>query len=186
MLLAGQTVAKRVAARSHKPLCNCRGRGRRHTIRTPTSPNNMARSSPTRLRRSSAPLPLLLALLLASCASPPQDFSRGGAQEQGIVLRPDADILFGSPSICNRPATVDLDQLRASTPEWQKIQRDSIDRGSARYALLVDKMRTGLKARIQSAAMARDIDLVVAADDIVESNGLMIVDLTAEVLKQQP
>jgi hypothetical protein len=132
-------------------------------------------------RRSTALAAALL--LLPACAHLEVAGSRGG---DGVTLKNGADVLMGAAMTSTRPAVVDMDRLRATTTEWQTIQRENVPRGSARYQLLMDSMRKSLQRRIRLAAVANNIDLVVRAGDIADDQGLRVVDLTAAVLEQQP
>ena len=116
-------------------------------------------------------LTLVAALLLAVVAS-----------AQGVTLRSNSVVFYGSPTTCSQPATIDYKKVRTATPEWQTIRSKGVRKGSARYALLISAMNSRLKRACQSVAEGAGRDCVVRKGDIKDSRGLSVRDLTKGVM----
>ena len=108
----------------------------------------------------------------------------GMAPGQGIALKKDAVVYFGSASNTTAPATIDLEKVREATPEWKTIQADGVKKGSARYKLLIAEMDKRIRAAVKSAAGHASHDLVVSKGDVEDARGKDLVDLTAEVISR--
>ena len=126
---------------------------------------------------------LLLLLMCGACSSMEPTGARSG---DGVTLKSKADVLFGAASTSTRPATIDMEKVRAATPEWRTIQREAVPQGSARYQLLVEAMRKSIRTRLRTVALAHHVDLVVVRGDIADANGLRVQDLTSATLKDWP
>ena len=109
-------------------------------------------------------------------------FALATAGHAQVSLKKDASVYLGSPSNTTAPATIDVSQVRQSTPEWQTIQSEGVRPGTARYLLLDAEMDKRIRAAVRAAAADRGKDLVVAAGDIDDRKGKEVADLTAAVV----
>jgi Skp family chaperone for outer membrane proteins len=100
-----------------------------------------------------------------------------------VALQRGAQTFVGSAAFCTRPATIDAAVVAAATPEWREMQRDGVQDGSARHALLKSRMHERIVAACKRVAQAEGCDLVVRSGDIADNRGLPVVDLTAPLLR---
>lgn len=108
--------------------------------------------------------------------------SSSGLRAQGIVLEDDAVILFGSTANCTKPAKVDFKKVRKKTPEWKKIRSEGVQKGTARYSLLISEMNKRIKKHCKTVAQDKGHDCVVRKGDVSDSKGLTVDDMTAAVV----
>ena len=111
-------------------------------------------------------------------------FALPAAAQQGVDLKRGAVVYFGSAHKTTAPATIDFDQVRAETPEWQKIQSDGIRKGSGRYRLLITKMDKRIRVAARETIGDTSNDLVVREGDISNARGKDVEDLTDEVIER--
>lgn len=120
-------------------------------------------------RRAALTLLAILMLVVAAVA-------------QGITTKRNAVVLYGSPSTCSQPATIDYRKVKKATPEWRTIRSKGVRKGSARYDLLISAMNARIKRAAKSAAEANGRDCVVREGDIKDARGLAVKDLTKAVI----
>ncbi|MCA8944266.1 MAG: hypothetical protein KDB80_16995 [Planctomycetes bacterium] len=106
-----------------------------------------------------------------------------GAKAQGIEVKADATVLFGSTATCTKPASVEWKKVRKTTPEWQTIKSEGVKKGTARYSLLISEMTQRLKRLAKSVAQTHGFDCVVCEDDIDDEKGLDVEDVTKRIIK---
>ena len=123
------------------------------------------------MKRSRAALGLVATLSLAVAVA-----------AQGITTKRNAVVLYGSPTTCSQPATIDYAKVKKATPEWKTIRSKGVRKGSARYQLLISAMNNRIKRACKSAAEAAGRDCVVRKGDIKDRRGLSVKDLTQQVL----
>lgn len=118
----------------------------------------------------------LSALLAASVGIP----DRAQAQikiEKGFEL-------FGSPSNCSRPATVDYEKLLKETDEYKKIQSKGIRKGSARYRQLMTNADIKIKKVVKAVAQEKGHDLVFRKGKLnANPNNLTITNIHDNVMR---
>lgn len=100
---------------------------------------------------------------------------------QGLTLKADATVLYGSADKCSQPAIIDFAKVKKLTPEWKLIKAEGVDKGSARYELLVEDMNKRIKRLCEEVAKALGRDCVVRKGDIDSEKGLSVSDVTDEV-----
>ena len=100
---------------------------------------------------------------------------------QGVQLKADAQVLYGAAAKCSQPASVDFCRLKKLTPEWKLIKSEGVDRGSARYDLLMEDLNKRIKRLVADAAKTAGKDCVLRKGDIENANGLTVVDLTEQI-----
>lgn len=115
-----------------------------------------------------------LALVLAGAA--PE------VRAQGIAVKRNAVVLYGSTSNTTKPATIDYKRVMKKTPEYRTIRSEGVRKGSARYDLLMAAMRKRIKRAAKAAAQAGSYDCVVRKGDVKDARGLEVADLTDEVI----
>ena len=103
---------------------------------------------------------------------------------QGISIKRTGVVLYGATANCSQPATIHWAKVRKATPEWRKIQVDGVRKGSGRYDLLISEMNHRIKRAASSAADSSGRDCVVRRGDVKNSNGLVVTDLTSEVIAE--
>ena len=118
---------------------------------------------------------LLLGALLAG-ATP--------AHAQGIAVKRGAQVLHGSASNTSHPAVIDAKEVEKNTPEYKTMKADGVQKGSARYEILVAKMHERIKQACKTAAEAEGNDCVVRKGDIKDKRGLSVTDITDEVIDE--
>ena len=91
-----------------------------------------------------------------------------------------SQIYYGSPTSFENPAEVDVEAVIAATPEYQKIQKRKIDKGTGKYWILRGQASNRALKAISDVAEETDYDLIaemgylgnleppVACDDITE------------------
>lgn len=102
---------------------------------------------------------------------------------QGIEVKADATVLFGTTATCTKPASVEWKKVRKETPEWQTIKSEGVKKGTARYSLLISEMTQRLKRHAKAVAQTHGYDCVVCKDDIDDAKGLDVDDATKRVVK---
>ena len=110
--------------------------------------------------------PLLLVAILAA---------------QGVKLKDSAVVLYGSAANCSQPAVVDFHKIKKATAEWRTIKAEGVQRGTARYDLLVEDMNKRIKKLCAEVAKAAGKDCVICKGDVDNDNGLKVADLTDQV-----
>lgn len=113
------------------------------------------------------------AVLLAFSASLPA---------QGVTLRAEARVLYGNAERCSQPAQIDYQKIKKLTPEWKLIKADGIDKGSARYELLIEDMHKRLQRICAEVAKALGKDCILRKGDVESENGLVVSDITDDVV----
>ena len=101
-----------------------------------------------------------------------------------VTLKRKAVVYIGSAANTSAPATVDEKKVRASTPEWQKIERDGIDPGSARGKQLITKMNDRIRKAVKSVADDEGRDMVTRKKDLKDDRGRDVADLTDAVISE--
>jgi Skp family chaperone for outer membrane proteins len=91
-------------------------------------------------------------------------------------------VLFGSARVCQKPAEVDYRALQEATPEFKTIERERLQKGSARYEILMAKMTQRVGVAVKEIARQQGYDCVVVKGSVKNANGLTVVDATAAVL----
>lgn len=105
------------------------------------------------------------------------------AVAQGVETADDAVVYFGSTSACTKPAEINFKKVRDATPEWKKIRSDGVQKGTARYSLLISDMKKRMKRLCKKVAQDKGNDCVVKEGDITDAKGLTVDDLTDAVVK---
>ena len=101
-----------------------------------------------------------------------------------VTLKRKAVVYIGSAANTSAPATVDEKKVRASTPEWQKIERDGIDPDSARGKQLITKMNQRIRKAVKAVADSESRDMVTRKKDMKDDRGRAVVDLTDQVVAE--
>ena len=101
---------------------------------------------------------------------------------QGVQAKDGAVVLYGTTAKCSQPATIDLARVKKATPEWKTIRADGVQKGSARYDLLIEDMNKRIKKICEDIAKAAGKDCVIAKGGIENENGLAVADLTDQVV----
>lgn len=135
-------------------------------IHAPDTSETSPMSTPIRVTLSTI-------LLLAGAALVPA---------QGITIKRNGVVLFGSTANCTQPATVDWKKVRRATPEWKTIQSEGVRKGTGRYDLLISGLSTRVKRATAKAAETAGKDCVVPKSDLKSGNGLSLTDLTDAVI----
>lgn len=104
-----------------------------------------------------------------------------GALCAQVTLKRGAVVYHGSAANTTAPATIDEKKVRAVTVEWQEIESEGIDLQTARGKQLVQKMNKRIREAVKAVAGEESRDLVVRAQDIADSQGHDVVDLTEQV-----
>ncbi len=103
------------------------------------------------------------------------------AAANGIELKSEASALFGAPSGCTKPATVDYKRLRNATSEWREIKSQGVRKGSGRYSLLISAIDTKVRKACEKVAKQLGFDCIVRHGEIKNARGLEVADLTRKV-----
>lgn len=122
------------------------------------------------MRHSSLRSTLAVALLFA------------GSLAAQVTVKRGAVVYTGSASNTSAPATVDETKVKEATKEWQKIQDEGIDVGSAQGKQLVAQMNTKIREAVKDVATAESRDMVTRSGDISDKQGRDVVDLTDKVI----
>ena len=101
-----------------------------------------------------------------------------------VTLKRGAVAYHGSACNTTAPATIDETKVRDATREWQKIQAEGIDPGSAQGKQLVAQMNSRIRDVVRSVAQTEGRDLVVRSGDITDKQGRTVVDVTDKVISQ--
>lgn len=104
------------------------------------------------------------------------------ATAQGVELRRDAAVYFGSASNTTAPASIDEDQVREATPEYRKIESEGIRKGTARYKILMAEMDKRIRAAVRTTVSETKNDLVVRDGDVLDARGKEVADITDDVI----
>lgn len=105
------------------------------------------------------------------------------AQEGGGIRARKGDVLFGNPRRSKQPAVVEMDQALAATPEGRRIDDEGIQKGSARYNILMSKAHARVRKAVKVVAVAAGRDCVVKKGAITENpSRLEVADLTSDVV----
>lgn len=108
----------------------------------------------------------------------------GSLQAQGVALEKDARVISGSSANCSKPATIDFEEVRDATPEWQEIESEGVRKGSARYTLLTARMGQRIKAAAKLVAVHTGHDLIVVSGGISDDRGLDVADVTDLIIDE--
>ncbi|MHC4924742.1 MAG: hypothetical protein ACYTG4_11835 [Planctomycetota bacterium] len=137
------------------------------------------------MNRTSFLLGLALLLPVAVTAHAPSLHAGGGETEPAKKAdRPTIDsaqVYYGEPAACKKPAVVDADRVFLAIPEYRKIVDDGLTEKDAKYSVLLLKATHRFKAAIRAAAEASGNDLV-ANVGAVEWEGHDVPDLTEDAL----
>jgi hypothetical protein len=105
----------------------------------------------------------------------------GGVSAQ-VETREEAVVLHGSPANCSQPATIDYAKVARKTPEHKTIEGDNVRKDSARYNLLMTKLKNRVKNACQKVAKDGGHDCVVREGDIKDERGRAVKDITDDVI----
>lgn len=92
------------------------------------------------------------------------------------------DVLWGNAHRSTAPAEVDLAQAIAATREGRRIEDEGIERGSARYDILMAKANARVRTVVRRIAIANSRDCVVKSASYRNPDGLPVSDLTSKVV----
>jgi len=128
------------------------------------------------------PLIVLVSIAVTACAS---HGDRGAMKQKQrpVLLKKDAQVLFGSPAYCSQPATIELAKVRAATRQGQTIEEEGLRPGTARYRLLFAQMHKLVIAACAETARDVGFDLVVRSGDIRDAGGRNVGDMTKQLIK---
>ncbi len=115
-------------------------------------------------------LPFVVAVLLALPAAAQVKLKRG------------AVVYSGSATNTSAPATIDEAKVRESTQEWKQMQSEGIDPDSAQGKQILGKMNARIRSAVKDVAADESRDLVVRKDDISDTQGKDVADLTDKVI----
>jgi hypothetical protein len=101
---------------------------------------------------------------------------------QGVVMKKAAEVYYGEPSTCSRPATIEFDTLKKVTDEWKRIESEGIKEGTATYTLLMNAIRTKINNAVADFCLSSGHDMVCEEGHIKNSNGLNVEDVTTDIL----
>lgn len=101
---------------------------------------------------------------------------------QGVTLKADARVLYGNAERCTQPALVDYQKIKKLTPEWKLIKADGIDKGSARYELLIEDMNKRIQRICAEVAKTLGKDCILRRGDVESEKGLVVSDITDDVV----
>lgn len=104
------------------------------------------------------------------------------APAQGVALKKDAVVYFGSASNTTAPASIDEEKVKEATQEWKTIQSEGVKKGTARYKLLVAEMDKRIRTAVKAVAGSASHDLVVGKGGVENARGKDVADITAEVI----
>ena len=127
-----------------------------------------------------------LATKLAAQSSSPCRFSvrASSVEGQGGIRVKARSVIFGNARHCRAPATIDFKKVLDATPEMQEIQEEGIQKGSARYIILIAKAVKRIRKVVAKVAVSQKRDCVVKEGSIRENpHDLEISDLTDEVIE---
>jgi len=99
-----------------------------------------------------------------------------------VTLKRSAVVYCGNASNTSAPATIDETRVKEATKEWRKIQADGIDHSSAQGKQLLQQMNNTVREAVKAVAGDASRDLVVRKDDITDSKGREVADLTDKVV----
>jgi len=99
-----------------------------------------------------------------------------------VTVKKGAVVYVGSASNTTAPATVKESKIKEATPEWKKIQAESIDVDSAQGKQLLVQMNNRIREAIKDVAKAESRDMVTRGCDITDKQGRDVVDLTDKVV----
>ncbi len=101
-----------------------------------------------------------------------------------VTLKRGAVVYCGSGSNTTAPAVIDEARVKEATREWQKIQSEGIDHGSAQGKQLLQQMSAKVREAVKAVASDESRDLVVRKDDISDKQGKDVSDLTDKVISK--
>jgi hypothetical protein len=101
-----------------------------------------------------------------------------------IDTRADAVVLHGSPANCSQPATIDYAKVARKTAEHKTIESDNVRKDSARYNLLMSRLKNRIKNACQKVAKDSGYDCVVREGDIKDEKGRSVRDVTDDVIAE--
>jgi Skp family chaperone for outer membrane proteins len=99
-----------------------------------------------------------------------------------VGVKKGAVVYHGSASNTSAPATVQESKVKEATPEWKRIQAESIDTESAHGKQLLVQMNNRIREAVKSVAESEGRDMVTRKDDITDAQGRSVVDLTDKVV----
>jgi Skp family chaperone for outer membrane proteins len=99
-----------------------------------------------------------------------------------VGVKKGAVVYHGSASNTSAPATVQESKVKEATPEWKRIQAESIDTESAHGKQLLVQMNNRIREAVKSVADSEGRDMVTRKDDITDAQGRSVVDLTDKVV----
>lgn len=141
----------------------------------------------TRLHSLAAGLACLVLLAAAApettaAASCAQDSDASDVLSDGLVVKK-RDVLWGNAHRSKAPAEIDLQAAIEATPEGLQIEEEGIEKGSARYDILMAKAHARVRQVVRATAIAEGRDCVVKSGSYRNPEGLDVVDLTAKVIE---
>lgn len=99
-----------------------------------------------------------------------------------VGVKKGAVVYHGSASNTSAPATISETKVKEATPEWKRIQAESIDTDSAQGKQLLVQMNNRIREAAKSVAEAEGRDMVARKDDITDAQGRDVIDLTDKVI----
>ena len=92
------------------------------------------------------------------------------------------DVLSGNPHQTAAPAEIDLARCIGATPEGQTIESERVERGSARYSILMTKAHERVVRAVAHVAAQKSRDCVVKKGSYRNPEGLTVLDISDEVI----
>lgn len=94
-------------------------------------------------------------------------------------------IYFGTASNFETPAEINYEEVVKATPEYEKIRKEKIDHGSAKYWILISQASDRAVQAISSVGKNTDYDLIASKGYLNELDPpIAAEDITAQVLAQ--
>lgn len=132
-----------------------------------------------------------LLLLLCTCvmvgpalaSNAPRQRVRVGRNEGPGIQVARKDVLFGNPRTAKKPGVVDMSRALAATPEGRQVADEGVEKGSAKYSILMAKAHARVRKIVKRVAVRSDCDCVVKTGSIKKNpQNLPITDLTELVV----
>ncbi len=94
------------------------------------------------------------------------------------------DVLYGNSRKTTKPAKVKLQKCMEATKEYKTIESESIEKGSARYNILIAKAHARVQRAVRRVAAELSHDCVVKSGSYHNPKSLDVVDITDDVVKE--
>lgn len=93
-------------------------------------------------------------------------------------------VYYGRPNSFQKPAVVKFARVTTHISEYRKIKEKGLKPSDAEYLVLAQEGTKRFRRTVKEVAKKKGFDLVVEVDNIVPPSGVVVPELTNDVIKK--